>query len=162
MMKLADVSEVVVPRECVDEIVTHLRLVGRDGHEGLGLWVGRQVGPRFHVTATVVPKQTHKRTADGLCVILPGDALHELNVRLYKEQLSLIAQIHSHPGRAYHSDTDDAYAIATTVGCFSIVVPYFARDDFDISRVATYRLDEKARWMGVSPMQARRLIRIGD
>ncbi len=162
MMRLADVAEIGVPRYCVDEVVTHLRLAGRGGHEGLGLWVGRHEGARFQVTKAVVPRQIHRRTPDGVCVILAADALHELNVWLFKEKLSLIAQIHSHPGRAYHSSTDDAYAIATTIGCVSIVVPDFARDDFDVGRAATYRLDGQAHWVGVPPAHARRLIRVED
>lgn len=159
-MRLADVTEITVSKSCVDTVYSHLRRSGREGYEGLALWVGHQDGGRFQVTRAIVPEQIQRRTPDGVCVILASDALHKLNVLLYKEKLTLLAQIHSHPGRAYHSSTDDAYAVATTVGCLSIVVPNFGRQDFDPSQVATYRLSADARWVEVPGQQARQLIRV--
>lgn len=162
MTRLAEVSEISVPRRCVNTIMNHLRGAGHDGHEGLGLWVGRPDGSRFDVTEALIPRQIHRRTEDGVCVILAPDGLHELNVWLYRHKLTLIAQIHSHPGRAYHSGTDDAYAVATTVGCVSIVVPNFARAAFEMARVATYRLNEQAQWVELPPARATTLVRIED
>ncbi|TKB28720.1 MAG: hypothetical protein E5V67_31885, partial [Mesorhizobium sp.] len=78
----------------------------------------------------------------------------------YRRGLTLLAQIHSHPGRAYHSTTDDAYAIATTVGCLSLVVPNFAREPFDFARVAAYRLDGKANWNALPSAALSRMITI--
>lgn len=161
-MRVADVSEVVVPRTCLDDTYAHLRRAGLEGHEGLALWVGRQDEVRFNVSQAVIPKQRHIRTSDGVCVMLGADELHRINVWLFKEKFTIMAQVHSHPGRAYHSGTDDDYAVATTVGCLSIVVPDFARAPFDISRLAIYRLDARARWIGVSTAQARCLIRVEE
>lgn len=160
-MTLAQVRQVVVPHGCVDEVHSHLRAVGRDGHEGFGLWAGIQGGERFTVTKALIPAQRHIRTADGVCVIVGPEELHRINVWLYREKLTLIAQIHSHPGRAYHSSTDDAYAVATTVGCLSLVVPDFATRPFEMRSTATYRLDAAARWREIRPNDAARLIHIG-
>lgn len=155
-----DVLTVLVPRACANQVHAHLRKVGRDGYEGLGIWVGRQEGRSFRVLQAVIPVQQHIRTPDGVCVIMGPEELHRINVWLYKQGLSLIAQIHSHPGRAYHSSTDDAYAVATTVGCFSLVVPNYAREPFDIGRLASYRLDAGGTWRALTPDQAERMIRI--
>ncbi len=162
MTGLAAVTTVTVPRACVEEIQSHLRHVGTAGYEGLGLWVGHQDGERFEVTQAVIPNQKHRRTPDGVSVIVEGPELHRLNVWLYREKLTLMAQIHSHPGRAYHSDTDDAYAVATTVGCLSLVVPDFARRAFALRDVASYRLDAKARWRPLSRAEVARTIIITD
>ncbi|MGX9182208.1 Mov34/MPN/PAD-1 family protein [Mesorhizobium sp. BHbdii] len=151
---------VVLPQHCVSKVQAHLRSVGRQGHEGMGLWVGDQQGQYFNVTEAVIPAQRHVRTSDGICVIVPADELHRLNVWLYKRGLKLLAQIHSHPGRAYHSTTDDAYAIATTVGCLSLVVPNFAREPFDLARIAAYQLDAKANWSEVPSAALARMIKI--
>jgi hypothetical protein len=156
--RLADVSCIVVRRAVIEHIQAHLRRVGDDGHEGLGLWAGRQEGVRFNVDQAIIPAQRHIRTSDGVCVTIGPDELHRLNVWLFEKKLRLIAQIHSHPGRAYHSDTDDAYAVATTVGCISIVVPDFARRSFDLNRVATYRLAADGLWEELPAAQVRRLI----
>lgn len=36
-----------------------------------------------------------------------------------------LSRIHSHPGQAFHSSTDDANPALTHEGAFSVVVPYF-------------------------------------
>ncbi|WP_245320086.1 hypothetical protein [Bradyrhizobium sp. LMTR 3] len=77
-------------------------------------------------------------------------------------QLALVAQIHSHPGRAYHSSTDDAYAIATTVGCLSLVIPDVARAPFDLANIASYRLDRAGVWRALTVGQVSRMISIKD
>ena len=160
MMRLADVRSVQVPRRCADTVHAHMRKVGRDGFEGLGLWAGHQSGDIFTVEEAIIPAQKHIRTEDGVCVITGAEELHRLNVWLYRKGLSLIAQIHSHPGRAYHSDTDDRYAVATTVGCFSLVMPDFARGPFQIERLASYRLDASGAWRAIGASQAARMIAI--
>ncbi|CDX14889.1 conserved hypothetical protein [Mesorhizobium sp. ORS 3324] len=142
-----DVATVALPQLCVSRVQAHLRSVGQQGYEGMGLWVGLQQGQRFEVKEAIIPAQRHIRTIDGVCVIVPAEEFHRLNVLLYNRSLKLLAQIHSHPGRAYHSTTDDAYAVATTVGCLSLVVPNFAREPFDLARVAAYRLE--VRQIGV-------------
>lgn len=160
MTALKDVVTIALPQDCVSKVQAHLRYVGRQGHEGMGLWVGVQQGEHFQVTEAVIPAQRHIRTSDGVCVIVPAEELHRLNVWLYKRGLKLLAQLHSHPGRAYHSATDDAYAVATTVGCLSLVVPNFAREPFDLGEVAAYRLDGKANWIEVPPAALARMIRV--
>ncbi|AZN98211.1 MAG: hypothetical protein E5Y65_06810 [Mesorhizobium sp.] len=162
MTGLRDVTIVTLPRGCISTTHGHLRSVGREGNEGMALWVGVQEDRHFAVTETVIPAQRHIRTNDGVCVIVAAEELHRLNVWLYKSGLKLLAQIHSHPGRAYHSTTDDAYAVATTVGCLSLVVPNFAREPFDFARVAAYRLDEKAKWNALPPAALSRMIMISS
>lgn len=162
MNRVAEVTALSVPRICVDELHAHLRKVGRQGHEGLGLWVGRQDGPHFQVHRTIIPAQRHIRTADGVCVMIGPEELHRLNVWLYRERLALVAQIHSHPGRAYHSSTDDEYAIATTIGCLSLVVADFARAPFDLTKIASYRLEGAGIWRPLPAGEVTRMISIKD
>ncbi|WP_071074436.1 Mov34/MPN/PAD-1 family protein [Mesorhizobium sp. LCM 4577] len=160
MTALKDVATVALPQLCVSKIQAHLRAVGQQGYEGMALWAGVQRERHFEVTEAIIPQQRHIRTSDGVCVIVPAEELHRLNVLLYKRNLKLLAQVHSHPGRAYHSTTDDAYAVATTVGCLSLVVPNFAREAFDLTRVAAYRLDSEANWAELSSAALARLITI--
>jgi hypothetical protein len=161
-MRLADVEKVLVKRRDAERVHTHLRKVGRQGYEGLGLWAGRQAGSVFQVEEAIIPVQQHIRTADGVCVITGAAELHRINVWLFRNGLTLIAQIHSHPGRAYHSSTDDEYAVATTVGCLSLVVPDFATGPFEVGRLASYRLNAFGEWRSVAPPRAEQMIVIED
>lgn len=162
MRSLLDVGTVRVPRACADEVHAHLAKVGRQGYEGLGLWAGTLDGDAFHVRKAIIPAQKHMRTKDGVCVAVGPNELHRVNVWLYEEGLTLVGQIHSHPSRAYHSDTDDAFAVATAAGCLSLVVPDFAVRPFELQRCAVFRLDGRGRWREVSARHARQLIRIED
>ena len=140
------------------DTVAHLRRSGRRGLEGMVLWAGRLNGDAVIVEEAIVPMQDARITDHGLIVTVNGDELHRINVHLFRNGLRLIAQVHSHPGRAYHSDVDDEYAVVTEEGAFSIVVPEFAAGDFDLQDYAIYRLqpgrwpwNRRARWKALSP-----------
>jgi len=129
-----------------------------------------QDGPRFMIRDVIVPEQQGIRSDHGLAVTVPGPELHRINLHLYKSGMRLLAQIHSHPTHAYHSEMDDEYAIATALGSFSLVVPDFARDPFAIARCATYRLTPRPwfrmgtrpQWAKVDPRRAASIIRITE
>ncbi|MBA3242579.1 MAG: Mov34/MPN/PAD-1 family protein [Acidobacteria bacterium] len=158
MSGLLHVLRVHVPAEFAREAQEHLASVGRQGHEGFALWVGVLEGEIFHVRRTVIPAQRGLRFEQGVCVRVDGDELHRINVYLYQEGLRLMAQIHSHPTEAYHSETDDTYPIATTLGSLSLVVPDFARDPFSLARCAVYRLLPPAEWVELPGKEAEQLI----
>lgn len=167
---LSEVTLVRVARQAVDESHAHLAAAGRRGLEGMALWVGRQDGPVFDVLQAYIPKQQGLRTAHGLAVTVFGPELHQLNLWLYRNKLRLLAQVHSHPTEAYHSGTDDEYAIATTVGCFSLVVPDFATRAFSFGECAVYRLTKpgllslssRPRWRHVAGPDVKRLFQVRD
>ena len=160
MSGLVGVRSVVVPRSAIDETHAHLAHMGRKGLEGLALWAGVHNGADFHVHHAVIPQQQGIRTPEGVCVAIAAPELHRLNVWLFRNKLRLIAQIHSHPTDAYHSDTDDEYAIATAVGCLSLVVPDFAAEPFSLPRCAIYRLSAAGRWEELTLQQVASLITI--
>ena len=155
-----DLERVLVPMSLATSANEHLRRVGRDGYEGFALWAGRREGSSFHVLETVIPAQQGIRSEEGVCVTVNGDELFRINVHLYERGLALVAQLHSHPGEAYHSDTDDAFPIATTSGALSLVVPDFAVRAFSLDRCAVYRLLPGRGWVGLPPPEVRRLIHL--
>jgi hypothetical protein len=158
----SSVKEVRVPKSIAEETQSFLRAVGRTQREGMVLWVGDALGDRFDVTHLLIPKQHGVRSDNGVCVVVDGDEMHRINVELFKSKLKLIAQIHSHPTDAYHSETDDQFAIATTVGCLSLVVPDFAEGDFRLTDCAVYRLQRNGEWKHLPPNRAAELIQIQD
>lgn len=153
MNKLAEVTELRVPAHVLSEGYTFMRSAGKMKLEGMVLWAGKQHDHVFHVTQLIIPKQRGLRTPDGVCAIIDGDELARLNKYLYRNSLELVAQVHTHPEEAYHSETDDRYAIATTIGCFSIVAPNFAVRDFPLSECAIYRLNSNGQWIEVDELQ---------
>lgn len=161
-MTLADITCVSLPRACVAKAHAHMRAMGAQGYEGIALWAGRREGAVFNVLEAIVPKQRGFRSDAGLSVMIEGNELHRVNVHLFKEGLSLIAQIHSHPGRAYHSAVDDAFPIVAKIGGLSLVVPDFARAPFKLGTCATYRLSAAGVWEELSSRRVSTLIKLVD
>jgi hypothetical protein len=159
---LAAVERFIVPRAALNDVHAHLADVGRSGYEGLGLWVGTVTAKTATVERAIIPQQRLVRSASGVGVYVDGAELHRINVWLFDNSLRILAQIHSHPTDAYHSDTDDENALATAVGSLSLVVPDFARGPVDLSRTAIYRLDRVGDWVAVPQPAASRLIEVVD
>ena len=145
-MGLLDVSEIRVPLDIARHTHAFLQERGVDRLEAVGFWAGIQQDSVFEVCATVIPDQHAQSSKAGAAVVIGGAALFDLNVALHRKGWTLVAQIHSHPQRAYHSETDDMYSVVTRVGAISIVVPDFAVGPLDSSTWAVYRLDENAQW----------------
>lgn len=155
-------ERLVVPRRFADAAQAHMRSVGLSGNEGFALWLGHRDGVRFDVDETLIPQQQGRRVGRGVCVTVDGDELFRINRYLYDTGRQLIAQLHSHPTEAYHSETDDTFPIATTAGAFSIVVPDFAVRPFALHDCAVYRLVPDQGWLELPLSAVRRVIQVID
>jgi hypothetical protein len=142
---LANASRLRVPRQVVDTTWNALRAFGAQGFEGFVLWLGNVANTVATIEVAFVPAQSSIRGEEGVGYFVTSDTLFQLNRELHRSGLRLIAQVHSHPGAAYHSLTDDTYAVVTAEGGFSIVVPNFGADEPDPTECAIYRL-RNGRW----------------
>jgi hypothetical protein len=160
MKGLSGVINISVPKSAAVETMAHLRTVGKQGLEGVALWAGKHTADSFTVECAIIPRQKAFRSEHGLLYTVGSEELHQINVWLYENRMTLVAQIHSHPGAAYHSDTDDLYPIVTTVGALSLVVPDFASAPFELDNCAVYRLFSGRGWVELSATEIKRLIRL--
>jgi hypothetical protein len=142
---LANTSRLCVPRQVVGQTWSALRGFGVRGFEGFVLWLGNVATSVATIEFAFVPTQSSIQGEEGVGYFVTSDTLFQLNRELHRSGLRLIAQIHSHPAAAYHSTTDDAYAVVTAEGGFSIVVPNFAAQEPDLRKCAIYRL-RNGRW----------------
>lgn len=154
---LAGAARVLVPRHVVDDTLDALRLFGTRQLEGLVLWLGEVRDNDAVVVRSLVPPQQPISSEGGVGYFVDGDTLFALNQVLSEAHLRLIAQVHSHPTQAYHSDTDDRYAIVTADGGLSLVVPNFGDAPADPAVWAVYRLTG-GDWMELSDAESRRLL----
>lgn len=90
------------------------------GCEGTALIAGVPGEPADRL---VVPDQRATPVPRASVTVTPRGDL-DLLVALSDEQRYL-ARIHSHPGLAFHSPTEDANPVLTHEGAVSIVVPFF-------------------------------------
>jgi Prokaryotic homologs of the JAB domain len=159
--QLRDIERVVVPDLVLEETWQALRSFGKRGREGLVLWAGELAEKRAIVRMAVTPAQNAIESEDGIGYFLTAETLFEVNLGLAKRKLRLLAQVHSHPGEAYHSSTDDRYAIVTTEGGFSLVVPRFAAGPAAVGICAIYRL-HGSEWRELNHDQVARTFQPGE
>lgn len=81
-------------------------------------------GPAFDGAVDGIEHPTHTRSAFGYEV--ENDWLTDFWKRLAGTKRSVKAQIHTHPGEAFHSASDDRWPIVSQAGFISIVLPNFA------------------------------------
>ncbi len=160
MTGLLNVERIIVPIKCIEDVYLHLRECGLKRLEGVALWAGIHMDTVFEIKATLIPKQISSRTEDGLLYSVDGEELHRINVWLYRNKMTLVSQIHSHPGEAYHSETDDKYPIISVIGGISIVIPDFAVKPFKLKDWAVYRLAGKEQWEELNFREVESLITI--
>ena len=154
---------ITVKRAIIDQMLERMREFGSHGWELLVLWVG-DIEPgtgKANVVQAYVPKQKAISSEDGVGYFVNGETLFELNRDLSETGLRLIAQVHSHPRRAYHSDADDRYAIVTAEGGLSLVVPDFGSAPADPASWAVYRL-HGSDWREVSTSEVGTLFEVID
>lgn len=154
------ITRVIMPYECICRAYDHMRRAGQQGMEGVAVFAGKENEEIFKIEQVIVPQQKAMSLEDGLLYSVDGNELHRINLWLYENKMSLIAQIHSHPSRAYHSSTDDDYPIIATIGGLSIVVPDFASRPIHLSTWAVYRLSGQNKWVELSPTEKDNLIQI--
>ena len=148
-MSLRGVTHFRIEASAIRETMEAIRSAGQDGYESFVLWSGTRSDDTFTVANVHFPKQTSYKLGAGLCVRVEGSELHRLNVWLYESRQVIGVQVHSHPGAAYHSETDDTYPIATLDGSLSVVLPFFGRDGWESDEIGAYRL-EKDGWVEIN------------
>ncbi len=153
--KMKQIEKVYIPYNILNETSECLREFGEQQCEGLVLWLGNIDNVQTsHVTKILVPPQDSIKSEDGVGYFVTSETLFSLNKLLSSTGLRLLAQVHSHPGRAYHSSADDRYCIVTAEGGFSIVVPDFGFGPSDLYNWATYRL-VKGSWEKLSAREVK-------
>lgn len=148
---LGDVSRFVIPQSALEKARGYLREAGRQGHEAFVLFSGVVLPPTATIRSVVYPPQ--KAVSDGnggVGVYVTGQSLFEIARWAARRNEILLGQMHSHPGRAFHSRTDDAYPLVSLPGAFSVVAPNFCRMPIDLSQCACYRCT-RGKWIPASP-----------
>jgi proteasome lid subunit RPN8/RPN11 len=135
-----------ISAETICETIRLLRAAGR--RECVLLWLGqREDGVQRIID---VFKPTQESYIDYFEI--PRAGMVELMDRLRSKSLYVASQVHTHPGAAFHSPTDDRWAIVRHVGALSVVIPRFARTTTPanfLQQAAVYQLNPANRWIAI-------------
>jgi len=138
---------VAVGRVALAETVRMLQAAGQS--ECVVLWLAASEDAVLTVKEVYRPLQN----ASQDYFEIPREGMAAVMTRLRTRSLSVAAQVHTHPGSAFHSAADERWAIVRHVGALSIVIPDFAGNTnpaafFD--RSAIFRLDDRGRWQPIA------------
>lgn len=145
----AEIERFVIPREVLADTRELLREPGEEGLEAIVLWLGTATPAEARVLLAHRPHQIAFRSEHGVGVEVPQGALSEL-ISALPERVFVLARLHSHPTRPYHSPVDDDNLLIAHQGAISIVVPDFARDPIELERCSVNRLDVEVGWQELS------------
>jgi hypothetical protein len=134
-----------VPQAVLRDTFTELRRCGAGLRECQVLWTGPWARSS-DVTTLVHP--AHRSHAGGF--ELDSAWLTSFWQKLTQTASGIRAQVHTHPGRAFHSPTDDAWPIIHTPGFLSLVIPNFAAGDVGFTGAFLTEIGENGQWREVS------------
>lgn len=155
------ITQICCPLAVVDHTLTILHAGGGRRCEALALWLGRRRDGRIEVVEAYEPPY---RSSIDFFHITP-DGMRAVMAHLRQRRLFICAQVHSHPGPAFHSKADDEWAIVRHEGALSLVLPHFASSTTPanfLDQAATFRLAAGDRWIEVPGPELNNLLEICD
>lgn len=131
LLRLADILQ---------KTFSTLRECGRGECECAVYWIG----PSESNAVDGVEHPIHRRLPFGYEI--DDRWLTDFWIRLAASSHSVKAQVHTHPGEAFHSATDDNWPIVSQQGFLSIVIPDFATGEISLENAWIGRLQENGTW----------------
>lgn len=132
-----------LPREIVRKTIRTLKHCGRGECECAVYWIG----PAGKDLIDSYEHPVHRRSPFGYQV--DDRWLTNLWKRLAVSGQSIKAQVHTHPGKAYHSEIDDQWPIVSQPGFISVVIPDFAGGEPSLDRFWIGRLQPDGQWQQI-------------
>lgn len=123
-----------VSQTLLDDVLTTIVDCG-GGHRECIVYVTAPAGDPQRAGGVVHP--VHAATAASTEV--DGAELDRVWDGLGHRREQIVLQVHSHPGAAHHSGTDDRWPVLHRVGFPSLVVACFGRDGLTGAHLAIYR-----------------------
>lgn len=141
-----------LPRRMIDETFATFRSCGAGKRECKLYWASSWQTPA-ELTHVVHPK--HRSNAYG--VTLDNAWVSALWNELADKGLGVRVQVHTHPGEAFHSSTDDAFPLIHEVGFVSLVIPDFALGPVGFDRSYLTEIQPNGSWKQV-PISERLIV----
>jgi hypothetical protein len=129
-----------VTQDLVSKTFRILQDCGRGKCECAVYWAG----PTEKDLVDRIEHPIHKRSAFGYEI--QDNWLTELSKRLAESRRSVKVQVHTHPGEAFHSATDDQWPIVSQAGFLSIVIPDFAAGEPCLDKAWIGCLERDGTW----------------
>lgn len=116
---------------------------GQRGQEAYVFWAGAAIEHEAYITTCVYPTANVHHGG----VKVPLDTMTDINLALRDRDQVILAQAHSHPGKALHSPVDEERAVSFHDGFASIIVPDFGETPiYDLRDCGVYIYTADSDW----------------
>jgi len=130
-----------VSKDQLSDTFRLLRDCGRCERECQVLWLSA-----WHDPDRIVRVLHSEHAGHAYGFRLDTEFINRLWLDLAEQGLGVRAQVHTHPGDAFHSKTDDDWPIVHTAGFLSLVIPDFARGTVGLERAFVACIEADGRW----------------
>lgn len=127
----------------------HFRRCGRGRRECVVYWTGPLAEPQL-VDQVVHP--IHVATPFGYEV--DSGWVTAFFGQLRQQRRSARVQVHTHPGPAWHSQTDDLFALAPAPGFLSLVIPDYGCGPVSLDNAYLTGMDHDGNWIELAAPEA--------
>ena len=136
----------IIKKSIFKKSIAELQRIGLDNKEGIVYWIGDLKENVVKIT-DVIFAANYSGFENYTCYAkVPLTSSFEIAKTIRKSKKILFMQVHSHPGKAFHSITDDKHPITHRIGLISIVVPYFGSGVIDLSTCEIYEYKGNSNW----------------
>lgn len=144
-----------------DRAMSELHRRGRRRHEsGVFLLGHERHGRREALDVVFYDELDSAAYTSGVC-ILKADAFSKLWAICRERKLTVVADIHTHPGAAFQSESDRRNPMVACAGHIAIIVPDFAAAPVRYDRLGIYEYRGEHRWLNKSDGHTRRYLYTG-
>lgn len=139
-------KQLLIAEACYSGLVESLSSSQERRHEGVALLLGKLAGEAVIALACVQPKAT---TPAGSFDISAAEMARVIALATDLE-LELVAQVHTHPREAFHSQGDDEGARVRYDGYLSLVIPDYGAGLPRLDGAALYEFSSRDGWIPLS------------
>ncbi len=143
------------------QLLNELQQRGEGWHEAGAFLLGKKGSQRLEITERVFYDDLDPSAYNSGVCILHGDAFAKLWKICRERGLSVVADIHTHPGAAVQSYSDRTNPMVATPGHVAIIVPNFARFPTEDNGLGIYEYRGGHEWINFSGPLTRRYFYVG-
>lgn len=156
---LADIETYYISTAVLRETQKYIEEHGAKEQEAYVFWAGAVAGNEAYITTCVYPTANARHGG----VKVPLEKMTEINLELRDRDQIILAQAHSHPGRALHSSVDEEKAVSFHQGFVSVVVADFGETPvYDLRDCGVYIYDSENEWQLLEDREIEELFVIED
>ena len=143
-------------------LVRMLRQGGHDGCRESGAFLlGRRIHGRLRIEDFVLYDDLDPNCLKTGIVRFDGRYFGSLWDDCKRRELSVVADVHTHPGGSGQSDSDRAHPMISRAGHVALIVPRYAASPVRRSEIGIYRYLGGKNWASVSADQRRGFLHVG-